>query len=71
VTFKVEGPGSVAGVGNGDPSSHEPDKASARKAFHGLCQVLVGAGEKPGTIRLIAESPGLKSAAVTMESKTP
>jgi beta-galactosidase len=26
VAFKVEGPGRIIGVGNGDPSSHEPDR---------------------------------------------
>jgi beta-galactosidase len=26
ITFKLEGPGRIIGVGNGDPSSHEPDK---------------------------------------------
>jgi beta-galactosidase len=26
VSFKIEGPGRIIGVGNGDPSSHEPDK---------------------------------------------
>jgi beta-galactosidase len=26
VTFRVSGPGRVLGVGNGDPSSHEPDR---------------------------------------------
>jgi beta-galactosidase len=26
VAFKVEGPGRIIGLGNGDPSSHEPDK---------------------------------------------
>jgi beta-galactosidase len=25
VTFKIDGPGRILGVGNGDPSSHEPD----------------------------------------------
>lgn len=33
--------GTVIGVGNGDPNSHEPDVASYRKAFHGLAQFLV------------------------------
>ena len=41
VTFTVGGPGRVIGVGNGDPSSHEPDRASKRKAFNGLCMALV------------------------------
>lgn len=26
ITFAIEGPGQIIGVGNGDPSSHEPDK---------------------------------------------
>jgi beta-galactosidase len=71
VTFKVEGPGRIAGVGNGDPSSHEPDKADRRSAFHGLCQVLTGTTHKSGTLVLTAESAGLKGAAVTLLSKTP
>jgi beta-galactosidase len=26
ITFSISGPGKIIGVGNGDPSSHEPDK---------------------------------------------
>ena len=44
VTFEVTGPGSVAGVGNGNPSDHDPDQAQQRHAFHGLCMVVVRAG---------------------------
>ncbi len=40
VRFTVEG-GEVIGVGNGDPNSHEADKASERHLFHGLCQAIV------------------------------
>jgi beta-galactosidase len=29
IAFKLEGPGRIIGVGNGDPSSHEPDKFAA------------------------------------------
>jgi beta-galactosidase len=68
VIFKVTGPGEIAGVGNGDPSSHEPDKASKRRAFNGLCAVFVRAGKKPGRIRMYARSNGLKSAAVQLGS---
>ncbi len=72
VTFKVTGPGHIAGVGNGDPSSHEPDKAEQRSAFNGLCMVLIQTEEgKAGEITLIAESKGLKPASVTMKSTTP
>merc|ERR1719183_2095404 len=41
ITFSVEGPGRVIGVGNGDPHCHEPDKATSRHAFHGLARVIV------------------------------
>ena len=33
--------GSMIGVGNGDPNSHEPDAVAYRKAFHGLAQAIV------------------------------
>lgn len=32
VSFVLEGPGEIIGVGNGDPSSHEPDRFVARLA---------------------------------------
>ena len=62
VAFSVRGAGSVAGVGNGNPGDHDPDRASSRRAFNGKCMVLVGAGEKPGDIELTATAPGLNSA---------
>ena len=49
VTFSVRGAGLIAGVGNGDPGDHDPDKGTARKAFNGKCLVIVGATEKPAT----------------------
>ena len=59
VTFSVRGAGILAGVGNGDPGDHDPDKGTTRKAFNGKCLVLVGATEKPGDIQLTATAPGL------------
>ncbi len=69
VTFATSGVGSVVGVGNGDPSSHEPDKAKTRSAFNGLCMAIVGAAEQRGTLRLTATSPGLKSAELTLRAR--
>jgi hypothetical protein len=68
VQFSVAGAGEVRGVGNGDPSSHETDKASRRSAFNGLCMVLVGAKEKAGPIVLKATSPGLRTATLPLLS---
>ena len=42
ITFAViSGPGRVIGVGNGNPSCHEPNKASSRTAHHGLARAVV------------------------------
>ncbi|MBI5708533.1 MAG: glycoside hydrolase family 2 protein [Armatimonadetes bacterium] len=71
VSFSTSGPGAIAGVGNGDPSDHDPDRATKRKAFNGLCMALVQATDKPGTITRKASSPGLKGATLTLQSKKP
>ena len=42
VDFKVaSGLGAIIGVGNGDPSSHESDKATFRTTFNGLARCIV------------------------------
>lgn len=69
VHFTVTGAGYVAGVGNGNPSDHDPDKSSDRRAFNGLCMVLVGAKEQPGEIVLTASAPGLKSVTLKLGAK--
>jgi beta-galactosidase len=69
VKFKVEGAGIIAGVGNGNPASHEDFKASERKAFHGLCLAIIQSKREQGTIRLSAESEGLQSGEVLVQVK--
>jgi beta-galactosidase len=76
VRFTVTGPGRILGVGNGDPSSHEPDRAAQRSAFNGLCMALVQTLATPGTITVTATAPGLRPATATLvasrgNSKTP
>ena len=68
ITFALAGPGKLIGVGNGDPSCHEPDKASSRSAFNGLAQAIVQTTHQDGEIRLTAESPGLKGASVVLRA---
>ncbi|MDP4210550.1 MAG: beta-galactosidase GalA [Bacteroidota bacterium] len=60
VKFEIEGPGTIIGTGNGNPTSHEPDKASQRIAFNGYCMVLVQTGKQAGVIKLKASSEMLK-----------
>jgi beta-galactosidase len=67
VRFSIEGPGLIIGTGNGNPSSHEPDKASQRMAFNGYCLVLVQSTKQAGEIKLKASSDTLKEARVIIK----
>jgi beta-galactosidase len=67
ITFQVSGSGKLIGVGNGDPSRHEPDKAIRRHAFNGLCVAIVQATKQAGRVSVQASSPGLESATATVE----
>ncbi len=69
VTFTLTGPAKLIGVGNGDPSSHEPDKASSRSAFNGLAQALVQTTHTAGEITLEAASPHLTCARIALRSR--
>lgn len=64
IEFSVTGAGTLAGSGNGNPASEESNMAARRSAFHGLAMVLVRAGERPGTITVKAEAPGLEAGRV-------
>jgi beta-galactosidase len=63
IRFKIEGDAKIIGVGNGDPSSHEPDICAdgmwQRACFNGHAQVLVQAGTNPGMIKFEATANGL------------
>jgi beta-galactosidase len=68
VSFQVSGKGKLIGVGNGDPSCHEPDKAASRSAFNGLAMAIVQAVKEGGEIRVTATSPSLESATATINA---
>jgi beta-galactosidase len=63
IKFFIEGDGKIIGVGNGDPSSHEPDQcvegAWQRRLFNGNCQVIVQAETNAGMIKFEAKAAGL------------
>jgi beta-galactosidase len=69
VNFKINGPGFIAGVDNGDEVSHDPFKADYRKAFNGLALAIVQTKEKAGNITFTATSKGLQGATVVLKTK--
>ena len=66
IHFSISGDGTIAGVANGDPTSHELDVADQRKAFHGLALVLVKAKDHPGSITVEAKADGLTAARIAI-----
>jgi len=71
ITFKLSGPAKLLGVGNGDPSCHEPDKANSRSAFNGLAQAILQTTDVSGEIELLAESASLRECRITLKTMAP
>jgi len=67
----VEGEEKIIGVGNGNIASHEPNKVSHRKAYNGLCAVIVQTTTEPDDFRIVATSPRLVSGKISLMSIAP
>lgn len=67
LNFSIEGPGRIVATDSGDATSHESFQADSKKAYNGMCLVIVAAekGTK-GTITLKAESKGLTGSSVSV-----
>ena len=68
VTFKIEGAGTIVGVGNANPRSLESYQAQQRKAWRGRCLVVVKSGKVPGEIKLKAEAAGMNEASIIIKT---
>lgn len=69
IKFSMDGPGSIVGVDNGDPTNHESFQGQQHKVFHGLGLVVLRAGDQSGEIHLTATGDGLSSATVPVNVK--
>ncbi|HET7540855.1 MAG TPA: glycoside hydrolase family 2 TIM barrel-domain containing protein [Polyangiaceae bacterium] len=71
IDFALTGPGTLAGVDNGDAISHESYKANSRSAFSGKALAIIQSSTTPGTITLKATSGSLTGASVTITTAAP
>jgi beta-galactosidase len=63
VTFKVEGPAEIAGIGNGNPLSMEPFQLPRHSLFHGTAMLILRSiAGKGGTVKVTAEAEGYETA---------
>jgi beta-galactosidase len=66
VQFKIDGPGTIAGVGNANPVSLESYQQPQRKAWNGKCLVIIKSGATPGKITLTASADHMKSTSINI-----
>jgi beta-galactosidase len=70
VKFSLDGPGTIAGVGNGDHQFPAEFVADHVTLFYGKAMLIVRASEgKGGNIRVTAAGDGLRAATVSLRSK--
>jgi Beta-galactosidase/beta-glucuronidase len=67
--FKVEGEGTIAGVGNADVRDTDPYVGNTRKAWKGRAQVVIKSTHKVGVVKLVVSSPGLTEAYVLIKQR--
>jgi beta-galactosidase len=68
LNFSIEGPGKIVATDNGDAASFESFQAKSKKAYNGMCLVIVAAekGAK-GSFTIKAVAKGLKAASVKVD----
>ena len=68
VAVIVKNVGGYGGLARGVVLSTQQARQWERRAFNGLCLVIVQSTKQPGPIRLKATSPGLESAEITIQA---
>jgi len=70
VNFEIEDTGVIAAVGNGNAATTESFQANKRKAFNGMCVLVVKSKKgEAGEIKITASSKGLTTKNITITSR--
>jgi len=69
IHFEIEGPGEIVATDNGDATDFVPFPSHDRKAFNGLCLVIVrGKAGQAGKIKITATAGGLKAVSASIKT---
>jgi beta-galactosidase len=68
LSFKIEGPGVIAGVDNANLKNVEKYVGNTRTAWHGRAMVIIKSTNDPGNILLNVNSPGIKTASISINT---
>lgn len=71
VTFELEGPGNLLGLGNGDLSDSEDPHAHVHRSFRGRGLAILQGQTVTGVITLRATAPDLAPARIAVRSEAP
>jgi beta-galactosidase len=66
VNFEVRGNGGIAGVGNGNPADMSGFQQPRKKAYQGICMVILRPNATPGEIYISGTAEGLKKASLVI-----
>jgi beta-galactosidase len=67
--FKIEGPGTIAGIDNADIKDTDPYVGNSRKAWKGRALVVLKSNHQAGEIKLSVTSNGLEEKSIIIKSK--
>ncbi len=67
ILFEVSGVGEFLGCGNGNPGDRDSDKKPHRRAFNGLCQLLVRTTGEAGVVKVTARAKNLLGASAEIK----
>lgn len=68
VTVKVDGPGRLLGLDNGDSTDYDNYKGDCRKLFNGKLLAVIGTVPGPGEIMVTVSGEGLTGGCLTLNS---
>ena len=69
VDFALTGPATIAGLGDGDPTNHEPFQGKRHRVFNGLGLAVVRSAAGTGPVQLTATAAGLEAATITVNKE--
>jgi beta-galactosidase len=69
IELTVAGGGNLIGFDNGNSRDHASMKSSQRSAFNGLALAIIQSNNKAGTIRIVANSPSLKTGSIEINTQ--
>jgi hypothetical protein len=69
VTFDVNGPARIIGLGNSNPNSHESHRGDSHSTWRGRGLLILQSTKLPGTVSLKANAQALESDSITINTK--